>query len=550
MPEMTGAQALVRSLARNGVEVVFALPGVQIMDAFDAIYQEPGIRLITARHEQAVAYMADGYARTTGKPGVGLVVPGPGALNTTAALGTAYATSSPVLLVCGQIETYNLGKNRGALHEIGEQLDVFEHLTKWRHRAGSVEEIPEMVQTAMQHLTTGRPRPVEIEIPWDVLPSKATAELLEGEIYAKTPPEPSQVREAAQLLSQARRPVIWAGGGAREADLSDELLELARTLNAPVITTPQGKGAIPEDDPLSVGCFYYAHGPGYLTLPQADVILAVGSRLLITPNVPWTIQPHQKLVQIDADPEEVGRNFEPTVGMAADGRLSVQALLEDLKDRSRNSEWTPTEVASIRQQSDQKIREMAPTQVGIIEAIRKELDDDAIVVSGVTNIGYWSNLALPVLKPRSYLTSSYFATLGFAFPTALGAKVGNPHRQVIAITGDGGFGYAAGELATAVQEGINVVTLVFNNEMLGASLMEQRNRLEGRIIGTQLHNPDFAQLAEVYGAMGIKLASHDDVGDALKTALKADRPVVIEVPIPNLLPPFQIPPPTTQGTPA
>ena len=407
-----------------------------------------------------------------------------------------------------------------------------------------------MVQTAMQHLTTGRPRPVEIEIPWDVLPSKATAELLEGEIYAKTPPEPSQVREAAQLLSQARRPIIWAGGGAREADLSDELLELARTLNAPVITTPQGKGAIPEDDPLSVGCFYYAHGPAYLTLPQADVILAVGSRLLITPNVPWTIQPHQKLVQIDADPEEVGRNFEPTVGMAADGRLSVQALLDELKDRSRNSEWTPTEVASIRQESDQKIREMAPTQVGIIEAIRKELDDDAIVVSGVTNIGYWSNLALPVLKPRSYLTSSYFATLGFAFPTALGAKVGNPHRQVVAITGDGGFGYAAGELATAVQEGINLVTLVFNNEMLGASLMEQRNRLEGRIIGTQLHNPDFAQLAEVYGAMGIKLTSHDEVGDALKTALKADRPVVIEVPIPNLLPPFQISPPTTQGTPA
>ena len=188
--------------------------------------------------------------------------------------------------------------------------------------------------------------------------------------------------------------------------------------------------------------------------------------------------------------------------------------------------------------------------MGIIEAIRKELDDDAIVVSGVTNIGYWSNLALPVLKPRSYLTSSYFATLGFAFPTALGAKVGNPQRQVIAITGDGGFGYAAGELATAVQEGINLVTLVFNNEMLGASLMEQRNRLEGRIIGTQLHNPDFAQLAEVYGAMGIKLTSHEEVGDALKTALKADRPVVIEVPIPNLLPPFQISPPTTQGTPA
>lgn len=276
----------------------------------------------------------------------------------------------------------------------------------------------------------------------------------------------------------------------------------------------------------------------------------MGSRLLFSPNVPWAIQPHQKLVQIDADPEEVGRNFEPAVGMAADGRLGVQALLDELKDRSRNSEWTSSEITSIRQQSDQRIREMAPTQVGIIEAIRNELDDDAIVVSGTTDIGYWSHLAFPVLKPRSYLTSSYFATLGYAFPTALGAKVGNPHRQVIATSGDGGFGYAVAELATAVQEGINVVTLVFNNAMLGASFLEQRNRLEGRIIGTELHNPDFAQLAEVYGAMGIKLDSHEEVGDALKTALRADRPVVIEVPIPSMLPPFQIPPLTGQETPA
>ncbi|HAI07913.1 MAG TPA: thiamine pyrophosphate-binding protein [Dehalococcoidia bacterium] len=546
MPEMSGAQALVGSLARNGVEVVFALPGVQIMDAFDAFYHEPSIRLILARHEQGVAYMADGYARTTGKPGVGMVVPGPGALNTTAALGTAFATSSPVLLVSGQIESYNLGMNRGALHEIGESLDVFQHLTKWCARADKVEEIPGMVQTAMEQMGTGRPRPVEIEIPWDMLPGKGNTDLPEPEVFAKTSPDPTQIKQAAELLAKARRPVIWVGGGAREADMSTELLELARSLNAPVITTAEGKGAIPEDDPHSLGCFTYAHGPGYLALPQADVILVVGSRLHLAPKVPWAIQPHQKLIQIDADPEEVGRNYPTTVGINSDGRLGVEALLAEL-GRKTTSEWTDSEMSSIRQESSQRIREMAPMQVEIIETLRREMDDDAIMVAGTTDIGYWSHLAFPSLKPRSYLTSSYFATLGYAFPTALGAKVGNPNRQVVATSGDGGFGYCSSELATAVQEGINVVTVVFNNELLGASHIEQQNRLGGRVIGTRLHNPDFAQLAEVYGAMGVKLGSHQELGDALRTAFRAERPVVIEVPIPNLTPPFQIPPPTVEG---
>ena len=542
MPQMSGSQALVGSLAREGVEVVFALPGVQIMDAFDAFFHEPSIRLVLVRHEQSAAYMADGYARTTGRPGVALVVPGPGALNATAALGTAYATSSPVLLVCGQIESYNLGKNRGALHEIGEQLDIFKHLTKWCDLATQVEEIPGMVPKAIEHLSTGRPRPVEIEIPWDVLPATADTDLPEVEVFAKQAPEPSQIRDAARLLSQAERPLIWAGGGAREADLSQELLELARALNAPVITTPEGKGAIPEDDPHSLGAFYYGHGPGYLALPQADVILAVGSRLHMSPSVPWSFQPHQKLIQIDADPEEVGRNFPLAVGITADGRLGLQGLLNELGGSIHASRWTNAEMTSIRQQTDSEIKEMAPLQVEIIETIRRELDDDAIMVAGTTDIGYWSHLAYPVLKPRSYLTPSYFATLGYAFPTALGAKVGNPNRQVVATIGDGGFHYAASELSTAVQEGINLVTLVFNNGMLGASYNDQQSRYGGRTIGTELHNPDFAQLAEVYGALGIKLGSREELGDALRSALRAQRPVVIEIPMPAPKPPFQIPP--------
>ena len=543
MPVMNGAQALARSLAREGVEVIFALPGVQIMDAFDALYHEPSIRLVLVRHEQSAAYMADGYARTTGKPGVALVVPGPGALNTTAAIGTAYATSSPVLLVSGQIDSPSLGQNRGALHEIAEQLDVFEHLTKWRHRTTEGAEIPDMVHTAMEHLTTGRPRPVEIEVPWDVLPRDAEVELAEREVFPKARPSPESLREASALLARAERPLIWAGGGAREADLSTELLELARALNAPVMTTAQGKGAIPENDPLSIGSFYYGHGPGHIAMPQADVVLVVGSRFNLGLPLEWAIQPHQKLIQIDADPEEVGRNATPAVGMAADGKLALRDLLAELGGRTHTSRWTADELAAIKDQAYQEIKGLAPLQVEVIETIRQELDDDAIVVSGTTEIGYWSHLAFPVHSPRSYITSGYFATLGFAFPTALGAKVGNPQRQVVAIIGDGGFGYASSELATAVQEGINAVTLVFNNSSLGASFADQETRFGGRVIGTRLHNPDFVKLAEAYGAQGVKLGSHKELGPALREALKAEAPVVIEVPLPNLTPPFQVSPP-------
>ena len=239
----------------------------------------------------------------------------------------------------------------------------------------------------------------------------------------------------------------------------------------------------------------------------------------------------------------MGRNLPVAVGITADGRLALQALLHELGSSTHSSQWTEGEISTIRRDTYQELKEMAPLQVEIIETIRRELDDDAILVSGTTQIGYWSHLVFPVLSPRSYITPGYFATLGYAFPTALGAKVGNPHRQVVATIGDGGFGYAPGELATAVQEDINAVTIVFNNGSLGASYSDQQVRFGGRVIGTRLHKPDFAQLAEVYGALGIKLAGHQELGDALRSALQAQRPVVIEVPLPDLAPPFQIPPP-------
>ena len=379
---------------------------------------------------------------------------------------------------------------------------MFRPITKWCNRVMSVGAIPDAVHEAMRQMGTGRPRPVELEIPWDVLPARGDAELPEAEVFAKQSPDPSKIKEAAELLAGARRPLIWAGGGTIRGEASAEVMELATTLNAPVITTHQAKGIIPETSPLSLGTFYSGHGPGYRTLPQCDVILAVGSRLHLTPKVPWAFRPHQKLIHIDADPEELGRNHSTHVGIAADSKAGLRALLAELGSGAGASEWSSAELAAIKDETYREIKDMAPLQVEIIETLRRELDDDAIVVAGTTDVGYWSYLAFPVLTPRSYLTTSYFATLGFSFPTAVGAKIGNPDRQVVALCGDGGFMYGVPDLGTAVQEGANLVSIVFNNGAYGASMSDQRTQFGGREYGTRLHNPDSARMAESFGAVG------------------------------------------------
>ena len=539
MTIMSGGEALVSSLAREGVEIIFGLPGVQIMEALDALYRQHQVRWVSVRHEQTAAYMAYGYARTTGKVGVALVVPGPGALNTTAAIGTAYATSTPVLLVSGQIESYNLGQRRGALHEVVDQLGMFQTITKSCHRALSVEEIPEAVHQAMHHLKTGRPRPVELEIPWDIMDASAQVEMPEPEQILLPQPEPTQIQAAAQLLASASRPLILAGGGVITSDASKELTQLAERLNAPVITTPEGKGAIRGDHPLSLGACYYRFGPAQRTLPQADVILAVGSRLYLPRPAPWAFRQDQKLIQIDVDAEEVGRNQAVYLGVIADARTALSSLLEELPEKSKNT-WQPKELEEIREEVVTEMEEIAPLQLSLLRTIRSELEEDAILVPGHTNTGYWSYLAYPVLQPRTYLTPSYFATLGYGFPTALGVKIGNPQRQVVLLIGDGGFMYALPELATAVQEGLNLVTLLFVDGAFGASLHDQQRRFGGRIIGTRFHNPDFARLAEAFGARGMKLSNPEELGEALRAALDENRPTVVEVPVPTMVAPFGV----------
>jgi acetolactate synthase-1/2/3 large subunit len=542
MAQMTGGQAVLQALHREGVEQVFGLPGVQIMGIYDAFYSQSDVKLITVRHEQTTTYMADGYARVLGKPGVGLVVPGPGVQNASAALGTAYSCSSPVLLLAGQIESYMLGQDKGALHEINDQLDIVRPVTKWCQRVLNVEDIPAAIHEAIRQMQTGRPRPTLVEVPPDVLAAVADVTLPMPERIPVLSPDQASILRAAELLATAKKPLIWAGGGVILGDATDDLQALAEALGAPVATTPEGKGAIPEDHPLALGAGYYGHGAPSLAAPRADVILAVGTRLTGQMRGPTAPRPPQRLIHLDVDPAVIGKNYPADISLIGDAKPGLRLLLEAVRAQQAPQErWPRQELEEIHRENEAWVRQQAPLQCEIIGQLQKTLRDDAVVVSGVTNIGYWSHFALRVRRPRTYLTSSYFATLGFAFPTALGAKVAAPNRQVVSLSGDGGFMYALPELATAVQYGINVVAVVFADGAFGASNNDQRTRYHGRMVGTNLHNPNFVQVAEAFGAKGIR-ADPDKLTDALQEAFDANRPTLIEVPVPTMVPPFQIPP--------
>ncbi|MCH7606675.1 MAG: thiamine pyrophosphate-binding protein, partial [Chloroflexi bacterium] len=454
MANMTGGQALVKSLYREGVRVIFGLPGVQLYHALDALHDEPGIRFITTRHEQATAYMADGFSRAGGGIGTCLMVPGPGLMNASAGIGTAYSASSPILVVSGQIERDLIGVDRGILHEVNDQIDTIRPVTKWAHRILDPAEVPEAVHEAFYHLKTGRPRPVEIEIPPETLAEVADVELMEPEDYPRSPAASGQIGTAAQILSHAANPLIWVGGGVISSGASQALQKVAEHLQAPVISTPEGKGAISDRHHLSLGALRLRNDP--LGQPSAghDVILAVGTRLANPQFLDG-----QKVVQIDIDEAELGRNYENTIGIHGDARRTLEELYKVLSATMPAKPSRQAEVEALRNSRAETVLKVEP-QESLIHAVRAAMPDDGILISGMTQLGYYSRLHYPVYEPQTFLTSSYFGNLGFAFPTALGAKVACPGRQVVALCGDGGFMYAAQELSTAMRYGINTVAVV------------------------------------------------------------------------------------------
>ncbi len=523
----------MKSLYMEGVRVIFGLPGVQLYHAMDALYEEPGIRFISVRHEQATAYMADGYSRAGSGIGTALVVPGPGLLNASAAIGTAYAASSPILVLSGQIERDLIGVNRGILHEVDDQLDSIKPVTKWARRVLDPEEIPEVVHQAFHHLRTGRPRPVEIEIPPETLADVADVELMEPEASQRYQASEDQIGTAAQMLAEAANPLIWAGGGAISSQSSGALLKVAEHLQAPVISTPEGKGAISDRHYLSLGSLWLRNDPIAKSNPRPDVILAVGTRMA-TPN----LLDGQRVVQIDIDPAELGRNYDNTFGVLGDARRTLELLYTALSARISARPNRQTEVEALKAGRSGAMLKVEP-QESMLAAIRSAMPDDGILVSGMTQLGYYSRAHYPVYEPQSFLTSSYFGNLGYAFPTALGAKVAQPEKAVVAVSGDGGFLFNSQELATAVQHGINAVVIVFNDNAFGNVLRDQINRFDGRTIGAELHNPDFVRLAEAYGARGFRATGPEELEATLRQALTNESPTLIEVPVGIMPSPFE-----------
>ena len=522
----------MKSLYLEGVRVIFGLPGVQLYHAMDALYQEPGIRFITTRHEQATAYMADGYSRAGGGVGTALIVPGPGLLNASAAIGTAYAASSPILVVSGQIERDLIGVNRGILHEVDDQLDFIRPVTKWASRILAPAEIPEVVHQAFHQLRTGRPRPVEIEIPPETLAEVADIKLLEPEESYQVDVSNEQIEIAAKMLAGAANPLLWVGGGAVSSESSQALLKVAEHLQAPVISTPEGKGAISDRHYLSLGALWLRNDPIGRSSGH-DVILAVGTRMAFP-----DLLEGQQVVQIDIDADELGRNYDRTLGIQGDARQTLEKLYTALAARTPARPSRRTEIEAQKASRSEAILKVEP-QDSLLAAIRSAMPDDGILVAGMTQLGYYSRAHFPVYEPRTFLTSSYFGNLGFAYPTALGAKVAQPDKAVVAVSGDGGFLFNSQELATAVQHGINAVVIVFNDNAYGNVLRDQVSRFEGRTIGAALHNPDLVRLAEAYGARGVKAVGPEELETSLREALAQDAPTLIEVPVGMMPSPFE-----------
>src|SRR5437867_1347636 len=421
MARMTGGEAIVKALAREGVKVAFGLPGVKLSGIVTGFRDEP-IRFITVRHEGSSTYMADGYARAGGGVGVAVAVPGPGLLNASAGLNTAYSASSPVLLIAGQVPRHQIGKKIGVLHELDDQLDAIAGSTKWRHSIMQVADAPRIVREAFAQLRSGRPRPVAIDMPWDTMEE--------------------------------------------EVD----------------VTLP------------AVG----PH-PAPAAAPAAD-----------------------------ADADEIGRNHKKTTGLVGDAKATLEALLERLRASGRPRASQTAEREKIREEVAGFMTQEPNSS--ILRSLRQGIPQDATVIAGMTQIGYFSRPFFPVYHPRTYITSSYSGNLGFEYPTALGAKVANPNRPVVMIAGDGGFMYYAQEMSTAVQQGINVVAVVFNDNAYGNVARDLDEHWGGKF-AAELHNPDFVRLAEAYGAVGRRAKEPAEVGKLVADAIQMDRPVLIEVPV-------------------
>jgi acetolactate synthase-1/2/3 large subunit len=519
---MTAGEAIVASLVANGIDTIFCLPGVQNDYLFDALHGAGDkIRPIHTRHEQGAGYMALGKAMASGKPAAYTVVPGPGFLNTTAALCTAYATNAPVLAIIGQIAQGSIGRGYGHLHELPDQLAIMRLLTKHADRIRAPHEAPLKVTEAFRQLQSGRPRPVALECALDVLARRAPVHIPGAAAADIAEIDPDAIARAAKLLGEAQAPLIIVGGGAQHA--SAEVTAIAELLQAPVVAHRMGQGIVDARHPLAANVLM-----GHKLWGKADVVLAVGTRLQVQLQQ-WGTDAALKVVRIDADADELDRIARPTIGITADAADALRLLRNALPAHNRRRESRTAEIADLRAEQQQVTAILQP-QIGYLDAIRAELPEDGIFVDELTQLGYAARLVFPVYRPRTFISPGYQGTLGWGVATAIGVKVARPDVPVVAVSGDGGFLFNAQELATAVQQRIPVVIMLVNDGAYGNVRRIQAESFGNRLIASDLRNPDFQKFVDSFGALALRATSPAELRQALRTAFKSDVPAVIEVP--------------------
>ena len=535
MAEMSGAEAFVKALEREGVDTLFGVPGGAVIPICDALY-DADIRFVLARHEQGAAHMADGYARASGRVGVCLATSGPGATNLVTGLATANIDSSPVVAFTGQVPTSMIGTD--AFQEV-DIIGVTASITKHNIQVRRAREIPYAVKTALYIASTGRRGVVLVDLPKDAQTNVEEIEFpehIELKGYHINPePDERELDRAATLLAKAERPIILAGGGVIASNACGELLELAELLMAPVATTLMGKGAIPSGHPLHIGmCGMHGTWEANHLIPEADVLLAVGARFSDRTTGRVEEFTGARVIHIDIDPSEFDKNVEASLRVRGDAKLALRGLTERLRRISRRREegWMRRleELREQRRRMEEEERDEGVKPPDLMKTLRRLLPKEAIVTTEVGQCQMWAALHFDIYAPRTFLSSGGLGTMGWGFPAAIGAKAARPQVPVVDIAGDGSFGMTENNLATAVEEKLPVIIIILNNRVLGMVAQWQRLFYGRRYFGVHLgSSPDFVKLAEAYGAVGVRPGSLEEFEEAVKLGMESETATVIDV---------------------
>ena len=524
MPNLNGAQAIVEGLLAHGVDTVFGIPGIQLDPLFDALYaSRDRIRTVHTRHEQGAAFMAMGYAQATGRVGVFTAVPGPGMLNAMAAVSTAVAAGQPVLCITGQIPSYQIGEELGIAHELRDQLAVSRGVVSWAQRADHPHQVPELLEDAFRAMTQGRPGPAVLEMAPDRLAFSEQVVVRESPSGASSSePDSMLIKQAVTRLCAARNPVIVIGGGGIAA--GGPLKQLAENLSIPVISTISARGVLPDDHPLSFNFLAGQH-----IWERVDVALVVGTRFT-APGLAWGRQQDIDIIRIDIEKGAIRRPVLSDIELVTSADKGLQAIVDSIPangvDRSSYLDFCN----QVAQAVAEKLSTLKPLPA-LAGALRAALPEDGTVVADVTQLGSYVRYALPAYQPRTIMGPGYQATLGYALPAALGAKLADPTRPIVAVCGDGGFMFTLQELATAVQHNISVVIVILDNASFGNVKTIQAASYGARHIAVDLTNPDFVALGESFGIRSCRVESEKLFEAELTQALAADAPRLIVVPI-------------------